>query len=70
MEKLLWERVQPDRLIDRTDVDEATLKALLVEALARLQVTHAARVDDPLRWTAQDLATDLAQVLLAQLEQL
>jgi hypothetical protein len=47
--------------------DAATLKAALVEALAYLSVLHAGTLDNHFRWTARDLATDLAPLLARRL---
>jgi hypothetical protein len=48
---------------------EATMKAALLTALAYLNVTHAGTVGNAWRWTARDLATDLAPRLAAALWQ-
>ncbi len=48
-------------------MDEATLKATLLEIFAALGLTHAGREGDSWRWSASDLATDLAPRLVAAL---
>jgi hypothetical protein len=43
--------------------DATTLKAALVESLAYLSVLHVGTLGNAYRWTARDLATDLAPLL-------
>jgi hypothetical protein len=46
-----------------TTPDAATLKGALLESLAYLSVLHAGTLGNQWRWTARDLATDLAPLL-------